>query len=305
MDVTCTVNPAVGREREWGDEQLRRASRQRTVLVVGGGPAGLKAAEVAAQRGHRVTLVEQEAELGGQLRFAAALPHRGDWAHLVEDLAGSLDRLGVDVRLRTEATPHTPDELGAEVTVLATGASWDTSGFSIYRPDRDGIPQTGSVHVLDPTEAIADPDACGQRVMIVDDTGDYTALGLAELLGASGRTVDLVTVFPQVGMRVMPHVTADYAWVYPRLVECGVTIRTQSFVESIEPGSVSVADAWTAATDEIAADTVVLVMTRRTNDGLYQALAERGSTSIRIGDCLAPREVDDATYEGMRCGFTL
>ncbi len=305
LDVTCTVNPAVGRERKWGSERLRPADRPRSVLIVGGGPAGMKAAEAAAQRGHRVTLVEKEAELGGQLRFAAALPHREGWTHLVEDLAGSLGPLGVDVRLETEATPDTPGQLGAEVTVLATGASWDKTGFSILRPDRDAIPGAASGHVLSPIEAIADPEACGQRVVVLDDIGDYTALGIAELLAQSGRTVEIVTAFPQAGMRVMPAATADYAWIYPRLVESGVAITTQSFIESIERGSVTVADAWTGGAREIAADTVVLVMTRRSDDALYHSLKERGSTPVRIGDCVAPREIDDATYEGMRCGFML
>jgi hypothetical protein len=115
----------------------------------------------------------------------------------------------------------------------------------------------------------------------------------------------IVTVFPLVGMRVMPTATADYAWIYPRLVQSGVTIRTQSFVERIEPGRVTVADAWTGGTQQTAADSVVLVMTRRSDDVLYRLLRERGSIAVRIGDCVAPREVDDATYEGTRCGLTL
>ena len=305
VDVTCTVNPATGREREWGSDRIRQADPARSVLVVGGGPAGLKAAEVAAQRGHRVTLVEREPELGGQLRSAASLPHRESWAHLVEDLAGSLERLGVDVQLATDATPGTPAELGADVTVLATGASWDRTGFSIHRPDRDAIPGAGSSHVLTAVEAIADPEACGQRVVIVDDVGDYTAPGIAELLAEAGRAVEIVTAFPQVGMKLMPLVTADYAWIYPRLVQNGVAIRTQTFVELIEPGSVTVADAWTAETQPVAADTVVLVMTRRSDDLLYRSLKEGGTEVVRIGDCVAPREVDDATYEGMACGLAL
>ena len=303
LDVTCTVNPVAGRERQWSN--VLPSASPRSVLVVGGGPAGLKAAEAAALRGHRVTLVEKGRKLGGQLRFAGALPHRADWGHLIEDLAGSLDRLGVDVRLETEATAGTPDELGADVTVLAAGASWDKSGFSILRPDREGIPGADSQHVLGAIEAIADPRACGRRVVIVDENGDYTALGLAELLARAGRAVAVVTAYPFAGLKLLPPGTADYAWIYPRLVEAGVTITTQSFVDRIDPGSVSVADAWSGKTRELAADTVVLVMGRRANDALYQALKEQGRSVVRVGDCVAPREVDDATFEGMRCGLSL
>jgi 2,4-dienoyl-CoA reductase-like NADH-dependent reductase (Old Yellow Enzyme family) len=305
LDATCTVNPVAGREREWANGRIGRAASPRSVLVVGGGPAGLKAAEAAAQRGHRVTLVEQEAELGGQLCFAARLPHRANWAHVAEDAAGSLDRLGVDVRLGTTASAGLPEELGAEVTILATGASWDKTGFSILRPDRESIPGSDAVHVLSAVEAIADPEACGARVIILDENGDYTAPGLAELLTDKGRTVEIVTVFPFVGIKLMPAGTVDYAWVYPRLAEAGVALTTHTFVEDIRKGVVTLRDAWSGENKETAADTVVLVMGRRSNDDLYHALKQQGREVVRIGDCVAPREVDDATYEGMQRGLSV
>ena len=90
------------------------------------------------------------------------------------------------------------------------------------------------------------PDSCGTRVVIVDDLGDYTALGLAELLSRDGRSVALVTAFPQVGVRVMPLATADYPWIYPRLVESGVTMRTQTFVV---PMSIATRTVWSATDD--------------------------------------------------------
>jgi 2,4-dienoyl-CoA reductase-like NADH-dependent reductase (Old Yellow Enzyme family) len=302
QEITCSVNPIAGRERVWGAERIGRADKLRSVLVVGGGPAGMKAAEAAAQRGHRVTLVEKEPELGGQLRFAARLPHRASWWHLVEDLAGSLRRLGVDVRLGTEATPDTPGELGADTTIVAAGATYERSGFSILRPDRDTIPGAESGHVLTPIEAITDLDACGDRVLVLDDVGDYTPLGLAELIAQSGRSVRIVTILPAVGLKVML-ATTDFPWTYPRLVAAGVHVLTQSTVDLIEPTTVTVADIWSGKTTRLPADSVVLAMGRRSEDTLYLSLRDRGVSVVRIGDCVAPREVDDATFEGVRSGL--
>jgi NADPH-dependent 2,4-dienoyl-CoA reductase/sulfur reductase-like enzyme len=101
---SCTVNPAVGRERRYGVTTIGRTESPLRLLVVGGGPGGLKLAETAARRGHSVTLVEREDELGGQVRSAGKLPNRGRWLHFVQDLTRSLQRLGVDVQLGAEAS---------------------------------------------------------------------------------------------------------------------------------------------------------------------------------------------------------
>jgi hypothetical protein len=191
------------------------------------------------------------------------------------------------------------------MTILATGASWDKTGFSILRPDRESIPGSDAAHVLSAVEAIADSEACGPRVVILDENGDYTAPGLAELLSDRGRTVEIVTVFPFVGVKLLPAGTVDYAWVYPRLAEAGVVLTAHTFVESIGAGTVTLRNAWSGETRETAADTVVFVMGRRSNDDLYHALKQHGRDVVRIGDCVAPREVDDATYEGMKCGLSV
>src|SRR5262249_29030789 len=128
--VTCTVNPEAGREAEWAHlfDLVESPGR---VLVVGGGPAGLKAAESAARRGHKVILAEREPELGGQLRAAGRLPGRSEWQRYVDHMTRVMTRLGVEIRVGVEVTADTLEELGVDHTVLATGAYYATDGFSI------------------------------------------------------------------------------------------------------------------------------------------------------------------------------
>ena len=102
--ISCLVNPSAGREFQWGGDRFVASDAPRSVLVVGGGPAGLEAARGAAERGHRVTLLERDAELGGQFRLAGRQPSRGQILDLIAWYERRLDALGVEVRLDTEAT---------------------------------------------------------------------------------------------------------------------------------------------------------------------------------------------------------
>ncbi len=303
--ISCTVNPVTGREDVWGAAGRASAKQKRRVLVIGGGPAGMKLAETAATRGHEVTLVERDSELGGQIRYAGMLPHRDGWTHLVEDLAGSLERLAVDVRLNTAMTASKTGESDADVVVFATGSTWDTSGFSARRPDRASIPRTSDASVIDPITAIATPEACGARVVIIDDNGTYLPLGLAERLALMGRTVTVVTSQPAVGSRLGTDATVDLAWVYPRVLAAGVEIVTSSHVDHIESGRVVLSAVWEQRTRELEADTVVLAMMRWSDDVLYRQLSGGSFEVRRLGDCVAPREVDDALLEGVREGYAI
>jgi 2,4-dienoyl-CoA reductase-like NADH-dependent reductase (Old Yellow Enzyme family) len=295
--VTCTVNPSAG--RELAAELDASSGEGAAVLIVGGGPAGLKAAETLAKRGFATTLVERETELGGQLRTAARLPRRGDWRFLVEDLARSLERLGVDVRLGFEATLEFVRAAGAHTVVLATGAAWDLDGYSIARPHRNGIPGADASHVIDPVRAITQPELCGELVVILDESGEYLPLGLGELLATTGRQVTVLTPHDAIGARIGPTATADLPWVLPALTKQGGRVRTGVAVEEITPHAV-ITDA-----GPVPADTVILTMLRSSCNALQRALSGTATTVVAVGDCVAPREVDDAIYEGWRCGLNV
>lgn len=303
QNLSCTVNPATGREARVGLEALKPVPRPRRVLVIGGGPAGLKAADTAAARGHAVTLWERGDCLGGQVTHAARLPDYGSWRFLVDDLAASLRRRGVAVELAREACADDVAAFGADEVIVATGARWQTSGFSTFRPDRDAIPRAAGAHVIDPVSALQDPDACGRRVLIVDENGDYLPLGLARLLAERGRQVTVVTHDAMLGRKL--EATLDWPWIMPRVTAAGIAMRTCVFVERIGKGEVGLRSGIGAGTETIAADTVVLSLMRESEDGLYHELHARGVPVRRIGDAVAPREVDDAVLEGFREGFAI
>src|SRR3954449_2525218 len=127
--ISCLVNPSAGREWEWGGDRFERAALARRVLVVGGGPAGLEAARVAAERGHSVTLWERGRALGGQFRLAGLQPSRGQITDLISWHGRRLGALGVDVRLRFDATADDVAAFGADEVVIATGARPARAGF--------------------------------------------------------------------------------------------------------------------------------------------------------------------------------
>jgi NADPH-dependent 2,4-dienoyl-CoA reductase/sulfur reductase-like enzyme len=138
--------------------------------------------------------------------------------------------------------------------------------------------------------------------VIVDDNGDYTPLGLAEQLADAGHQVTIATPHPAVGRRLGPDSTVDLAWVYPRLVHAGVGIITGVYVQRVETRQAVIADVHDNRRRTIDVDTVILCMLRSADDGLYQDLRASGLDVRRIGDCVAPREVDDALLDGVREG---
>jgi hypothetical protein len=307
--ISCLVNPAMGRERQWGAGTLRRVepALARHVVVAGGGPAGMKVAGVAAQRGHRVTLLEAGLELGGHLDLLRQLPTRSGWGLAIAGLRRPLEREGVDVRLGTTATVELARELGADVLVCATGSSWDGTGFSSLRPDRLAIPGSEQDNVIDVAtacrRALADPFALGERVLVVDETGQYLAVGLTDLLADAGVRVELVSPHAEVGAGL--NGTNDAPYVFPRLVGMGVQLSPQTGIEAIDGDAVTFRRQWHADTETRRFDTVVLSMGRNPRDELFQAARTAGLDVRRLGDALAPRTTAVAYYEGEDLGRAL
>lgn len=299
--VSCTVNPASGREIDgWDSESAPRLSRELTVVIVGGGPAGMQAAETAAQRGCRVVLIERDEALGGTLRYAARLPRRQRWNDLVEDLSRSVGKLGVEVRLGTEATPELVEGLHPDKIVMATGARWDKTGRSAFGLARNAPAGIESADLRSPLEAIDDPNSLGERVLVIDDTGKYLPLGLADLVSATGREVHVVSSLASPGAQTGGTGTNDFVFVYPTLVERGVKFWNQMYLERIEGKAVTLAAPFGSPGATIPIDTILAPMLRSPETSLFDALSRRGSAVERIGDCLTPREVDDAILEGKR-----
>jgi 2,4-dienoyl-CoA reductase-like NADH-dependent reductase (Old Yellow Enzyme family) len=298
--VSCVVNPVAGREREWGGP-VPVAAEPRTIAIVGGGPAGLRVAATAARRGHVVTLYERDATVGGHLRGLAQLPTRGPWQWAIDDLVVAIEQQGGALRLGRDVTVDELDRLGADALVLATGSSWATDGDRFGRPDRDAIPGVERIVRLGLDQAIdrvaADPGRLGTRVMILDESGGYASLGLAERLAGHGVDVELVTPGPQVGAEAGTLLELP-PWI-DRISGRGVALRSRTDVEQVEAGGrVVLRDAVSGALERRdGVSSLVLALRRVPNDSLLRAAEARGIPVHAVGDVVSPRPTDAVIHE--------
>ena len=307
--VTCVVNPSAGRERVWGEGTLQPTTEPKRITVVGAGPAGMRVAGVAAKRGHDVTLVESAPRLGGHLDLLRRLPTRGNWQKVIDDLAVVLELNGVEIRLDEMVTAEALADGSANVIVCATGATWDRTGFSAGRPDRETMPGADQDHVMDVATAtrwaLDDPETTGSKILILDDTGTYLPLGLAELLGQRGAEVEVLSRFPVIGDQVAG--TQDLPWLLPRLAKLDVRLSPNHFIESIDGSRVDVYEILTRRhryVDDV--DIPVLSMLRSPDNELFRELREAATIPAHcIGDAVAPRSVAEAIYEGEKLGRAL
>jgi mycofactocin system FadH/OYE family oxidoreductase 2 len=302
LPISCTVNPQTGRERKLG--ALPPADSSARWLVVGGGPAGMKAAETLAKRGHGVTLVEKEERLGGQVKLILKTPGRDEFGWITRDLETQMRKAGVDVRLSTEGTPDLVRELAPDGVIVASGAVPSRSGFSSVNPLVDELPGVRQENVLTVWDVLLDSRPAGDRVVVLDDDGSRYAAGVTEVLLDRGARVELVSrlnaLFPSTLYNL------DMALLYNRLLGKGLTYRLNAWAKGIEGDRVVIFNLYTGAEEEIAGvDTVVLATGPKANDDLYFALKGEVENLHRIGDCVAPRKLDHAIYEGYLAGCEL
>jgi NADPH-dependent 2,4-dienoyl-CoA reductase/sulfur reductase-like enzyme len=294
-------NPEVGRERQWGAGTLARADQPRKVLVIGGGPAGLEYARVAAASGHDVTLHERAGVTGGHTRPYGALPHRtayagiGTWltaqatkngARIVTSSA--IGEVNLDAILRQESPDH---------VVVATGARVRRDGFQgqTARP----LPghETGNCVGWDQV-ALGEVEPAGD-VLVIDDIQDVAAPLVAHKLADGGAKVTLLTRWPMIAMDTVGDVYLH--WMLTYVYQSGVEVITDHFVQEISGQQVTAFNIYDpGSTRELHADWIVMATGRASENALYHALRARNVSVEMIGDAVAPRGTYEATFEGHR-----
>ena len=284
--ITCTVNPEAGREREMA---ITPAPRQKKVMVVGGGLAGLEAARVAAGRGHLVTLYEEKGEPGGQWLLASKPPHKEDHMLLLRYLLGQLDRLGVELRCGVKVTAATVAEAGPDVVLVATGA----------KPLVPPIPGVDRPEVVTAWDVLGGFEV-GKRVLVVG--GGLTGLETAELLAERGREVVVVEMLKRVGADM----GGTVRWHLMNRTK-GLSIKTfvSTQIREIRPGGVVVVSRKGAEETWEAFDTIVLACGVKSRDELSPQLAGTGREVHVIGDAARTRRGLEAIRSGSETGRRL
>jgi len=296
--ISCLVNPSVGREFEWGGDTFQRSESARDVLVVGGGPAGLEAARVAAERGHRVTLVEAGSVLGGAFRLAGRQPHRSQITDLLSWYERELHRL--DVAVRTNSTMHADDiaAANADVVVMATGSRPAGTGFQRGRPLVAELPGVDHANVWSIEDVLSQTATLGHHVVLLDETGDWRGGGTAWHLADKGHKVTIVTPHAMVGS-ALQRIAGDFE-LRSRLARMGVAWCTESALLMWTGTAAVVRSSLDGSEQTLAADALVLACTNVPNSAIVDeliALGEVGHEVHLVGDVVAARSAVHAIYE--------
>ncbi|SCW80372.1 2,4-dienoyl-CoA reductase [Sphingobium faniae] len=304
--MECTVNAAVGRERFMGEHLLEPTAEPKTVLVIGGGPAGMEAARVARLRGHAVILTEAAANLGGTVEIAKRALNRHTIGDITDWLEREIYRLGVDVRLSTYVDADDVDAFGADEIIVATGSLPRMDGIQVSHPQAP-IEGIEARHVLSSHDLFTSPTPpAGSTAVVIDDAGHFEGIACASELLRLGFKVTLITQMP--GLAPQLHMGGIIEPALNRMFKAGgFDLRVRTRAISIGDGIVHVGPESQWYKDgpceyDIPADVVVFVSTNRSNRDVYNALSEKRSDIKIVGDANSPRYLQVAIREGYMAG---
>ena len=286
--ISCIQNPLTGREARL--KPPARAEPGRTVLVAGGGPAGMKAAVTAAERGYRVILCEASSRLGGQALLAQLLPERAEFGGLITNLQHALAQSGVDLRLGTPVDRALAERLRPDAIIVATGA----------RPHEPPVEGRENGHVVGAWDVLRGQANTGARVLVADWRADWVGMGVAERLVLDGHQVTLAVNAPHAGFNLQLYLRSH--WV-GRLHRLGVEIVPDARLYGVDGTTAFLLHATSG--DPIireAVDTIVLATGHAAETQLEAALEGLDCPVLLAGDCLSPRSAEEAIYEGFMVG---
>ncbi len=284
--VSCIQFPESGREIEFGVRVP--AVVKKNVAVIGGGPGGMKAAAVAAERGHNVTLYEKANRLGGQALLAQALPGREEFGGIVTNLECELARHGVEIRKGVEVSAEQVLSWPHDAVILATGAT-----------PRIPAGAFEDAHVVTAWDILQNKANVGRSIVIADWRADWIGPGIAEMLSAQGCAVQLCVNAEMMGEKVQSYVRTHYVG---RLKMLGVPVTPYVRLFGADADTVYFQHVITGEAIEREAETLVVSCGHDSDTGLLDALEGKVPELHAIGDCLSPRTAEEAVFEGLKVG---
>jgi dimethylamine/trimethylamine dehydrogenase len=305
--IRCTQNSTISEEwrRGWHPEKYEAAGSAASVLVIGGGPAGLEATRVLGRRGYHVMLAEAQHSLGGRVSRESELPGLGEWARVRNYRVHEIQNMhNVDVYFDNRMDAEQVLAVEANHIVIATGASWLADGRGLYNQ----MP----LQKLGPAEQVFTPDdiMAGRLpqgpTLIYDDDHYYMANVIAELLRSKGVAVTLVT--PETMLSAWGAKTGEQGRVQRRMMELGVDIVTSHGLRGFDGNTAEIECSYTGERKNLDVEAVVSVTLRAPDDALFHELQRslesggdyRPDSVTRIGDCLTPTIIAGAVFSGHR-----
>ena len=278
---SCTLNPGLLRERDF---EIKPAPLIKHVMVIGGGLAGMEAAKVSAQRGHKVTLYEKSNELGGQWNIASQQEHKKHFATVTHRLKQEMDKAGVSVVLNAEVTQELVRKQNPDTVIIATGAT----------PASLRVRGTAGENVVQANDVICGNVNVGDKVVVIG--GRYVGMELAVALARKGKNVSLLSR-RKVGRNVRKNIKL---LLIDRLIEDGVKLYPDSEVVEIRSNGVMAVNEGNLFF--LKADTVILAVGANPENGLIGRLKSLVSEVYAIGDCVEPRDALAAVKQGAEVG---
>ena len=294
LPISCVINPEVGAEKKW--IEIRKAKQaKKSILIVGGGPAGMSAALSSHEAGHSVTLVESGAQLGGQVLLASTLAKRDRFGLLVSELSERVLQTNIELKLNTNVSDPSEFLKDYDTIIVATGANFVARDFG------NGIPVITAVTAI--KELANKKSQTDEEIIIVDEQGTWIAASIAEQLAANGYKIHLVSPTASLFSQIT---TYSKLALIPRLKSLGVSMYLASEVTLEGKNCVITNTLNGEQTQILEALTLIDCGPRIANDDLYQKapLGQSGRIHV-IGDALSPRTVAEATFEGHAIGAFL
>jgi len=299
--ISCLINPSAGREHEWGGDRFSPVEKPKHVLVVGSGPAGLEAARVAAECGHRVDIHEAAPVIGGQFRLAGEQPRRAQITDLLNWYERQFDRLSVRLHLNSYLEQDEVRAIGADVVVLATGSLPDEDATQRWLPQLGPLPGLENGQVYSAEDVMRREARLGDSVIVYDEGGNMRGVGTAWYLAETGKQVTLVTPDPFVG-KELSRTSADIP-IRAKLAQLSVQMLTEHAILNWSGNGARLKNLLDGAEVDVPSSALVMATTNRAFDPLSEELTD---LDVRlIGDAQAPRQAPWAFYEGRKCGLEI